>query len=259
MGTETLGVEERTGRPRYARTGLLGLYLITATMALFGVIVLLQMPEEAGFVLPLVAVAAVTTFLVWRFEATWAHVLGAVIAVAAALMLFWVAFGLAHPSSLFDFVPAVMFVIGVPLALGGNIAAIVQRRRGVIETGTSRPERRLAVVTLGIVAVALVGSAVLAALARSTVDEALAADATRVDMTGFEFEPGAIEVGAGESLLVHNADPFMHDFVVTELGIEEVVTPGSDVLIEVPDAPGSYVVYCTLHSDTSDPQPDPED
>jgi hypothetical protein len=37
------------------------------------------------------------------------------------------------------------------------------------------------------------------------------------------------------------------------------VPAGSDVLVDVPADAGTYVVYCTLHSDVTDPAPDPEE
>jgi plastocyanin len=257
MATPTITRSEERLRPRYARTGLLGLGLITATMAVFTVLVIVRFPEEAGFIVPMLVVAGIATGLVWRFDTTWARVVGAVATVALAVMLFWVAFGLMYPSSFFDFVPAVMFVTGVVLSLFGNIAAIVQRRRQHLDAHAGPSERHLEQVAVGLVVLAVLVSGVLTFVGRSSVDEAAAADAVPVDMDNFEFVPAAIEAGAGQQLLVHNADPFMHDIAVPELGIEAMaVAPGSDVLVDVGTETGTFVVYCTLHSDVSDPSPD---
>jgi hypothetical protein len=67
----------------------------------------------------------------------------------------------------------------------------------------------------------------------------------------YEFE-------GGSTLLVSNDDPFMHDFKVAELDISEQTNPGSSVLVEIPDEPGDYIFYCSLH--TFDPDsPEGED
>jgi plastocyanin len=260
MATPTLERGLGRARPRYARTGLLGLGLITATLVVFLALILTMFPDEVMFVLPLLVVAAVATGLVWRFDATWSRVVGAVVTVGLAVMLFWVAFGLAHPASFFDFVPAVAFVVGVGLSLFGNIAAIVQRRRQHIDAKAGPTERRVEQIAVGVIVVAVVASGVLSLMARTSVDDAVAADAVAVEMTNFTFEPATIEVSSGQQLLVHNGDPFMHDLAIPELGVEAVnVAPGSDALVDIPATAGTYVVYCTLHSDTSDGSPDAEE
>jgi plastocyanin len=262
MGTPTLDRVETAGeqaRARHARTGLLGLGLISATMLIFMGLVVTTFPEEAGFIAPFLVAALVATGLVWRFDATWARIVGAVVTLAMAVMMFWIAFGLLHPAAFFDFVPAVMFVGGVGLSLFGNIAAIVQTRRGHLEARADR-HWRLEQVTLGVVLVAIVVSGTMTLLGRTSVDAATAADAVPVEMTGFEFEPAVIEVTGGEQLLVRNSDPFMHDIAVPGLDIDPVsVTPGSEVLVDISAESGTYVVYCTLHSNTGDDSPNPEE
>lgn len=246
-------------RPRYARLGVLGLGLITAALVVFTGLVVVTFPEEAGFILPMLAVAVVATGLVWRFDATWARIVGIVAPLALGFMMFWVAFGLLHPTSFFDFVPGVLFVLGFALALFGNIAAIVQRRRQHLDARAGSAERRVEQIAVGVVMLAVVVSGALSLVSRSTVAEADAVGAVAVDMTNFTFEPAIVEVTAGGQLLVDNRDPFMHDIAVPELGIDPVVvTPGSSVLVDVPAAQGTYVIYCTLHSNTGDASPDPE-
>lgn len=260
MTTPTLGRDRGRTRPRYARTGLLGLALITITTLVFTALVVTMFPEEAAFILPMAAVAAVATGLVWRFDATWARVVGVVATLGIAAMMFWVAFGLLYPASFFDFVPAVMFVLGVLLSLFGNIAAIVQRRREHLDASAGPTERRLEQLAIGVVVLAVLASGLLSVVGRSSVDEAAAADAVPLDMASFVFEPDPVEVAGGGRVLVHNSDPFMHDIAVPELGIDAVDVPaGSDVLIDVPAAPGAYTIYCTLHSDIDDAAPDPEE
>jgi plastocyanin len=262
MGAPTLDRAQTAGehlRPRHARTGLFGLGLISATMLIFTGLILVSFPDEIGFIAPFLVGALVATGLVWRFDATWSHVVGIVVTLALAVMMFWMIFGLFHPAAFFEFVPSVMFVLGVGLSLFGNVAAIVQKRRGHLEAPADR-HWRLEQVALGLVVLAIVVSGAMTLVGRTSVEAADAAGAVPVDMTNFEFEPDLIEVTGGEQLLVRNSDPFMHDIAVPALGIDAVaVTPGSEVLVDIPATPGTYVAYCTLHSDVDDPSPDPEE
>jgi plastocyanin len=262
MGAPTLDRVETAAermRPRHARTGLLGLGLITVTLAVFTVLILVTFPEEIGFIAPFLVGALVATGLVWRFDTTWARIVGAVVTLALAVMMFWMVFGLFHPAAFFEFVPSVMFLLGVGLSLFGNVAAIVQKRRGHLEARSDR-HWRLEQVVLGVVGLAIVVSGVMTLVGRTSVEPVDAADAVPVEMTNFEFEPALIEVTGGEQLLVRNSDPFMHDIAVPALDVDAVaVTPGSEVLVDIPAAPGTYLVYCTLHSNTDDASPDPEE
>lgn len=260
MAAPAFEVAEGRVRPRYARLGLLGLGLITIALTIFAALVVLRFPDEAAFFLPLWAAAVAATVVVWRFDATWARIVGGVVALGLAVMMFWVAFGLMYPSSFFDFVPAVLFVLGVGLALFGNIAAMMQQRRHHLDPHAGPTERRAMQVVIGIVILAVAVSGVLSMLGRTTVDDAQTAGATPLAMTDFSFEPVTVEVAGGGQLLVRNDDPFVHDVAVPAIDLDPViVSPGSEVLIDVPDARGTYVLYCTLHSDVSDSAPDAEE
>jgi plastocyanin len=235
-------------RPVYTGVAAFGLLLIALAAALPLVIALaagLQLGEAAGFLLPPVIVATVAAALVWHFG-TWAKILGAVVAVLAALMLFWLAFGIAVPASFGDFVPGLALTLGVLLGLGGSIAAIVQRRRGNLRAEATTGERRIIAGVTGLLVLAALTSGVLWFTGRATVDAATA-DATAT-MHDFAFQEGTYTVADGDTILVHNSDGFMHDFTVHELGIATDVLPGSSELVEVPDRPGTYTIFCTLHS-----------
>jgi plastocyanin len=224
-----------------------------------GIPAMIQLADARGFVLTLLAIAVVGTALVWRFDAIWARLLGILACLGVAFLMSFAVFGLLHPASFIEFVAAVTFVLGVPLALVGNILAMVQRRRGNLATAATSGERHVVQAVAGIVALAVVVSGALALIARESVDETLAANATEVEMSGFEFDPEVIEVVSGDQVLVRNRDAFTHDFTVPDLDLEATVGPGNEVLLDVEGAAGTYVVYCTLHSDTGDPEPDPED
>lgn len=246
-------------RPAYARLATLGMGLLTTTVLFIGIPGFLQIADARGFVLTLLAVAVVGTGLVWRFDAPWARLLGIVACVAIAMMTFWAVFGLSHPQSILEFVAGVTFVLGLPLALAGNVLAIIQRRRGNLVATATSPERRVMQIVVGLVALALVSSGALTLTARESVDETLAAEAVEVEMTGFEFEPRVIDVRSGEQLVVRNRDAFVHDFTVPDLDLEAAVGPGNSTLLDIDAAAGNYVVYCSLHSDTGNPEPDPEE
>jgi plastocyanin len=250
---------ERRGRPRYARLATAGMALLTASMVILGIPAFLQISDARGFVLAVLAVAVIGTVLVWRFDALWARLLGILTCVGVAMMMFWVAFGLLQPQSFFEFVTGVTFVLAVPMTLAGNVLAIIHRRRGNLETGATAGERRVLRIAAGTVALAVVGSSVLALTTRESVGDTVAADAAEVEMRGFEFAPQTIEVVSGDQLVIRNRDAFMHDFVVPDLDIEVVVNPGSSTSLDIDAARGSYVVYCSFHSDTGDPNPDPDE
>jgi plastocyanin len=109
-----------------------------------------------------------------------------------------------------------------------------------------------------VVAALAVISGALTLTSRSSVGEAEAASASATSrMTDFEFVPASYSVEGGSRVLVRNDDPFLHTFTVDELGIDEVVTPGSEKLIAIPSRPGSYFLYCQPHTgDKEDPGED---
>jgi plastocyanin len=99
---------------------------------------------------------------------------------------------------------------------------------------------------LGLVALALVVSLPLWLVTRSTVDAEVAAGLQEVTATNFVFED--VAVGAGESIVVRNTDPFHHTFTIDELGIDVDLLPGEAVVVALPDSPGTYTYYCVPHS-----------
>jgi hypothetical protein len=243
-------------KPPYAAVGLLGLVLLTATTLLFAVLIVAMFPDELGFIATPLVVMSVVTLLTWRRDATWVRVLAIIATLALGAMMFWVSFGLVHPTSFFDFVPALMFVLGFVLSLVGNITTVARRR-------TSRPttagEQRLQQVVVALVGIAVVVSGTMHLLGRDAIDPATVPDAIPVAMSDFEFDPATIDASSRSQLLVHNGDTFVHDFTVPELDVAVTISPGSSALVDLPVASGTYVVYCTLHSDTSDPDPSPDD
>lgn len=236
----------KRARSVYTRVEVLGLVLVALTpavMVMAGLLAGLDL-SEAGFLLVPLAAALVGAGLVWRFG-TWAKVVGIVLSLGAAMMMFWAAFGLAYPSSFADFVPGVTLPIGVVLGIGGGIAAVARRKH--METGATEGERRIILGAVGLVVIAAVVSGALHVVGKTTADASGAA--ATATMSDFEFAPNNYELASGEMILVHNSDPFVHTFTVPELGIDRTVLPGSKQLIEVTGDAGTYTIYCRPHAD----------
>jgi plastocyanin len=198
------------------------------------------------FIIPTV-LGLVGTYLVRR-RSTVAKAFSIVIALGIGMLLFWTAFGLAIPSSFFDFVPGILVLPGALLAIGGTITALASRSRA---SGAGERRAALAIVTL----VGLLGglSAVLTLTGRDSVPDAVADEAdVVVDLKEFEFDESAYEVPAGGTVLVKNDDPFAHTFTVDDLDIDVDMGPGDEKVIEIPDDPGTFVLYCKPHTEDSD-------
>ena len=247
-----------TGPARWTRLGGLGLAmagLAPLLMFLAGALWGLEFEGDAAFFLITCAIGLVGAFLVLRFGATlWAKIVGILCALAVGMALFWTAFGLAYPGSFFDFVPGLLVVPGVILTLVGCIAGIVAGRRGKAAEAPAVGERKTVQTVVAVLGVLAVVSAVLTFVGKSTVDESQA-DET-VTLSDFEFNEDSYSFAPGTTLLVRNDDPFVHTFTVEELDIDETLTPGKEVLVEVPDNAGEYILFCEPH--TMDPE-DPEE
>ena len=247
-----------TGPARWTRLAGLGLLmagLAPMLMFLAGLIWGLDFEGDAAFLLITSAIGLVGSFLVLRFGHTlWAKIVGIVASVAVAMALFWTAFGLAYPGSFFDFIPGLLLLPGAIMGLVGSIAALVASRRGRAAEAPAAGERKTVRTVMAIVGVLAVVSAVLTFVGRSSVDES-EADET-VTLSDFEFDSESYDFAAGTTILVRNDDPFTHTFTVEDLDIDETLTPGKEVLVEVPDESGDYILFCRPH--TSDPD-DPSD
>ena len=237
----------------------MGMFLIGAAPLLILVMGLAagmdMFADDGMFFLIMAAVPLVLGVLILRFG-TWSKALGILGTVAAAMSMFWLAFGLMAPTSFGDFVPAVMFVAGFLMSLGGNIAAIVRRRE--LEDHAARGERRVMVAAFTAVALAIVISGVGNLVSKTSVSAEAAAGSVNATMAEMKYSEASLSVAAGDpaKILVHNSDPFVHDFAIPALDIAPVmVGPGSSELVEVNAPAGEYTVYCTLHSDTDEKDP----
>lgn len=247
------------GVPRGTRSAVLGLLMISAAGAIWlvaGLIWGLDLGESAGFLIPTIVLPAGAALLVWRFG-TWARIVGILVAVLTLATLWFTAFGLLEPASVFDFVGGLLVVPGAVIAIVGCVQAIRAARRGDLAARREGGEARTINVIVAVVVGLTVLSGIVTFVGRSTAD-ATQADA-EVAIEDFTFVAGGVEevsVSGGATLFVANEDPFHHTFTVEELGIDVAFGPSSQELIEIPAQPGTYTLYCRPH--TSNPD-DPAD
>lgn len=241
-----------TGVARWTRLASLGLLLAglgPLLMFVAGLLWGLSVGEDGAFFLITGAIGLVASFLVRRFGA-WSKVVGILAALALMMALFWTAFGLFTPTAFFDFVPGLMVIPGGLVALVCCVAALVAGRRGHRTAAPEGGEQRgIRILLTAIIALAAV-SAVLTFLGRTSVDNP--GNVPEVALSDFEFDQGEYTVEAGSEVFVTNEDPFLHTFTIDELDVDEAFNPDVQKLIEIPDDPGTYVVYCRPH--TFDPK-----
>lgn len=104
------------------------------------------------------------------------------------------------------------------------------------------------------VAAAIVVVAAIAVLAWTWIGD----DVTgQVAMVGQRFDPVTIRVrSSAPRVQVHNADLYLHDIALPETGLLVRVAPDDTTTVDFDGVgPGTYTVYCTLHSDMTESDP----
>ncbi len=152
----------------------------------------------------------------------------------------------------FEFIPALMFLVGSLSAVAGGVAAVVKRKDQ--RTAASAGERRFTRAVVVILAVLAVTSGVLALTMRNTVAAPDRVGSTPLSFRDFEFSPDTLRAQAGEPvrLVVHNGDAAWHTFTIPGM-IDQTVLPGSEQLIEfTPTESGTLIAYCRPHSNPAD-------
>lgn len=229
----------------HTHTEILGLSLIAGAITfmlaagLFSGVAM----DEAVFIVPFILAPTIGAVLAWRFS-TWGRIAGLFLGLAAAVMTFWMGFGLFVPASVVEFTAGTAYVLGVVMMLYGGIASLV--RRADVRDETPRTEMLLDRTVLGVVVLAFVISLPLWLANRTTVDAAAAADLPEVTAANFAFED--VTAAAGGQLVVRNQDPFAHTFTIDALGIDVELLPGSAAIVDLPDTAGTYTYYCIPHS-----------
>lgn len=236
-------VSERTS---HATTQIFGLVLLTVA-ALTATILGLLFTEGEGTFIPSAVIAGAVTWIVWRFDRTWATIIGIVGSLASTLGIFFLAFGVFHVFSPLEFILGLVLVFGFFISLVAGVMVLVARFRdktAPVSEGTRF--RRTVMGLTGLLAVVSIGGFVLT---RSTVSETEAQGAVAIEMAKFEFEPSSTTVSRGQSLFVSNSDPFAHDLVIEEFNISEYFGPGSEGIVDLGAVPpGTYTFICSLHT-----------
>lgn len=251
--TDQTPVEARrsTAVPPGTRLAVVGL----AFAAIGPLVVVAADPASAPFVLPVVALPAIAAPLAWHFG-TWAKALAAVIGAAliVSLVIGPSGAGLAHPTSVFDFVPSATFLVGGIAALGGAVAAI--RHRYTPSTTSTRGEHVAIVGALTLVLVTTAISTALTLTTRTTVAASVRAGAIEVVVDDAGYTDPRLSLPAGEPvrLLLRNEGRIVHTVTSDVLGIDQAITPGSEVLVEanVPAQPQAAQFWCVPHSAITD-------
>lgn len=248
----------RRPRPVFTRTQVLGLLLMAAGPALSWIVEIAALGAEAlglfAIIGPPIVLSLLGAGLVWRFG-TWARVLGIILGLALLGMFgpFLIG-GLTTINSVFDFVPALLAIVGALIAVVAGVAAIVRRADLAVEATDT--ERRIQTVGMAVLVVLAAVSGLATWLGVQQVDEEVRAGSTQVAMDEFAFQPDTMQVAAGEPtrIVLHNSDHVLHTFTIDDLDVDVTVTPGSEGFVELTAEPGTYRIYCRPHSD-----PDVED
>ncbi len=258
-----MAIDTRTQAPvrrerelaRWMRLGMLGqLFVIGGALTLLVAIVGFGLDAEGEqfFLLIVSAIALAGSAAAWKLR-TVGKVIGIVTSVLTAMALFWTAFGVFAFPSFFDVLPGLLVIPGAVLAVVSYVAAIVAGRRQHTTPAATGGERTAIRVALALVVVVAVVSGALTLTGRSSVD-ARSADAT-ITLGDFEFTQDVYQLEPGATVHVRNTDPLFHTFTIDGLDIDVAMTPGDEVLVRIPNEPGSYVLYCKPHTETPD---DPE-
>lgn len=251
VGTPTVaaGGLDRTGlaRPVTGRATIVGL-LVAATAPLW-----VLAPEGAsatGYVAPIVAVPLLAATAVWRIRRPWACAVGGAAGIGLLVAIGpYAVENLGHVDSFFDFFPAASLLVGAALAAGGALAAAVAGLRGRAPSAVG--ERVAAVTSVAVLLSLGLLSGVLTVTGQHTVSALDRFGAEPLRMVGFEFAPAALHARAGRTarFVVRNDDLALHTFTIDELGVDVVVKPGREALVEFPAGrPGTYTLYCRPHT-----------
>ncbi|MEA1903646.1 MAG: cupredoxin domain-containing protein [Actinomycetota bacterium] len=235
-------------RTAHSTTQVFGLALITAALLVVVILTLILFgTEDVAMFEVITVVALAVTFVVWRYDKTWARILGIVATFGAGMSAFFLAFGVFQPFSPLEFIIGLIFLLGFLLALIGGIMALVAGRRGT--PGPTKRETRLRTGTLGLIGIAAVVSIVGFFFTRTSVSEEEAAGAIALEMSDFEFNPSSSSIQQGDRLLITNSDAFAHDFTLEEYDLYTYFGPGGEAIVDLSDLPpGDYKYFCSLHT-----------
>lgn len=211
-------------------------------------------PEGFGAVAllaPFLLVPLAVAVAVWR-DVAWSRPLGLVTALGLlAAVAPQAVEGLSHPDSFFDFFPVASVIVGAVLAAVGSALSARLRWRGGPVRRLVGGERAVVASSTVLLLVAGVASGTLTAAGHHTVSAVERYATETVTMAGFEFVPATLRAEAGELVryVVRNDDLALHTLTIDELGVDVVVKPRREALVEFPAGdPGAYTLYCRPHT-----------
>lgn len=247
---QSTDVEPSAGRVTGTALATIGLGLATVGPLL----VVVGSPDALLYVVPFALLPAIGAVLVWRFS-TWSKGLAIVLGLLLLFMMIGspAGEGLAYPASFFDFVPSAMFLVGALAAIaGGTIALLTRRGRPSPLDGREGTIGRA--LLAGVVIVGL-ASAVASVATNQTVNAADRAGAVEIVAEGGDFSPTTLRLASGQvtRVVVRNEDPFVHTFTSGALGVDQVLRPGDEVLLDLaPSTSGIFQFWCRPHSETAE-------
>lgn len=233
-------------------TGTRLIVLGVAILAVGNLWVLPFDPSAIVFSAPGILIASLAAFLAWRFG-TWAKVVSLVIGILLLLLATVTFGGIGVVASAFDFVPTLAGWLCGLLMVVGSVAAMLSR--GGRPTFLDGREQAVFGGAAAVAAILAAVSGVLSFTADRTVDEADRVGAIEIAIDDFAFPEQPIAIPAGETtrLLLRNDDKYFHTITSTELGFDEGLNPGDEVLVEVtPDDTGTFQLWCRPHATETD-------
>ena len=235
-------------RPGFTAAAVVGL-LVAASAPLW--ILVPEGLDAVPLLAPFLLVPLAVAVAVWR-DVAWSRPLGFVTGLGLlAAVAPQAVEGLSHPDSFFDFFPVASMIVGALLAAVGSVLSARLRWRGGPVRHLRGGERAVVVTSTVLLLVLGVGSGVLTAAGQHTVSAVQRYATEPVTMAGFEFVPATLRADAGSLVryVVRNDDLALHTVTIDELGVDVVVKPRSEALVEFSAGkPGVYTLYCRPHT-----------
>ena len=143
---------------------------------------------------------------------------------------------LGHPESATDFIPNVVGVLSGLVVLASATALL--RNKGSLRAAATLTR---VVVIIGVVAIAVSVVRYLGVDSDTEQEGDVHLAAENV-----EWDPESLEADGGGAIFVENKDLTRHTFTVEELEIEEELSAGQDVRVELSADPGEYEFKCSV-------------
>jgi uncharacterized cupredoxin-like copper-binding protein len=235
MDTHQGGTASATGSLPHWRPVLVA---AAVSQILFNVVVMVVSGEAVPPVIALSVLLVIGLLVLGNRHRAGAAILGVISLLHLATSALFLAEGLVHPESFWDFWLGWSIVLA---ALLGVIAAIPVWRQK--DDGSGRA--RAVSLTVGglIVALGIVGGAVTAAYES---DSSLEGDVT-LAARNVEFEPAKLSTDGGEvAVFVKNDDSLRHTFSIDALDVNLELPGGKAGRVKFTAEPGTYEFYCAV-------------